>query len=107
MSDLNKALEDIQLVIDQVLPEMESEALIRVKRFLKDQRVTGVVDIKLVSAIEPHYMTLFPHMDSLQSCVDMVISQLPLNNKNAAVGALLTYHNTLLKVLENEKDKKH
>lgn len=100
MSDLNKALEDIQLVIDQGLPEMESEALIRVKRFLKDQIVTGTVDTKVVGAIEPHYMTLFPHMDSLQSCVDMVASQLPINNKNAVVGALLTYHNTLIKQLE-------
>ena len=50
--------------------------------------------------IEPKHMALFPTMDTLQSCVELGISQLPLTDKNAVVGLLMTYHNTLIKQLE-------
>lgn len=50
--------------------------------------------------IEPKHMALFPTMETLQSCVDLGISQLPITDKNAVVGLLMIYHNTLIKQLE-------
>lgn len=105
MSDLNKALEDIKFLIDvgviDGVPVTQLEAMRNVRAYLLSKEAPIVTSYGKIT-IEPHYMTLFPHMDSLQSCVDMVISQLPLNNKNAAVGALMTYHNTLIKQLESK-----
>lgn len=103
MSDLNKALEDIKFLIDvgviDGVPVTHLEAMRNVRTYLLNKEAPIVTSYGKIT-IEPHYMSLFPHMDSLQSCMDMIVSQLPLNNKNAAVGAVLTYHNTLVKQLE-------
>lgn len=48
------------------------------------------------SALRAAPMGLFPTMASLQSVVDMAISQLPINTPNAVNALLMTYHNTLL-----------
>lgn len=103
MDDLNTALEDIKMLIG--LGKLDGVSVYKMQvmgsicDYLQSQVALRVLAGDNIS-IEPHYMTLFPHMDSLQSCVDMVASQLPLNNKNAVVGALMTYHNTLIKQLE-------
>lgn len=47
-------------------------------------------------------MGMFPALDSLQSVVDLGVSQLPVMSHNALVGLLMCYHNTLLKVIANE-----
>lgn len=108
MSNLDKALEDIDFLVNVGVIDGASvvhlEAMRGIRTYLRNQvtlRVLAEGDI----TIEPHYMTLFPHMDSLQSCVDMIASQLPINNKNAMVGALMTYHNSLIKQIENAKNK--
>ena len=49
----------------------------------------------------PQPMSLYPTLDSLQDVVDLAESKLPINNKNDLVGMLCTYHNTLLKVLND------
>ena len=49
-------------------------------------------------ALRPVHLGLFPTMDSLDSVVDMGISQLPINTPNQLVTVLMTYHNTLLKM---------
>lgn len=46
---------------------------------------------------------LFPTMDSLESVLDLGISQLPITNPNELVCLLMTFQNTLLKVQANEK----
>lgn len=53
-------------------------------------------------ALRPAVMGLFPTMHDLQSVVDLAHSQLPLTNSNSIVGLLMTYHNTLLSVMEQE-----
>lgn len=44
-------------------------------------------------------MTLFPVSGSLQEVVDLAESKLPITDKNEMFSLLMTYHNTLLKVL--------
>lgn len=56
-------------------------------------------------------MSLFPTMGSLQQVVDLANSQLPVTTPNAMLGLLMTYHNTLISILEQEtnlviRDKK-
>ena len=41
-------------------------------------------------------MRLFPTMQSLQSVVDLAMSQLPITTPNQINGLLMCYHNTLL-----------
>jgi len=44
-------------------------------------------------------MGLFPTLGSLQEVVDLADSKLPITDKNDMFSLLMTYHNTLLKVL--------
>jgi len=48
-------------------------------------------------------MALFPTMCSLQSVIDLGISQLPITTPNAVTGLLMTYHNTLLDQVQSCK----
>lgn len=48
-------------------------------------------------------MNLYPTLDSLQSVVDLGMSQLPIMTPNALLGLLMTFQNTLIKQLEKEK----
>jgi hypothetical protein len=50
--------------------------------------------------LRPVRMTLFPTLDSLNAVIDLGISQLPINTPNALIGLLMTYHNSLLKQVE-------
>ena len=43
-------------------------------------------------------MTLFPTFGSLQEVVDFAESKLPITDKNDLFSLLMAYHNTLLKV---------
>jgi hypothetical protein len=45
---------------------------------------------------------LFPTMESLQSVVELGHSQLPITNANQLTALLMTYHNTLLHVQQQE-----
>lgn len=53
-----------------------------------------------VSPIKLEQMPLFPSMDSLQAVVDRAYGQLPDASQNVMFGLLMVYHNTLLKLLE-------
>lgn len=55
-------------------------------------------------ALRPVHLGLFPTMDSLESVVDMGISQLPITSANQLVSVLMVYHNTLLKMQRDEKE---
>jgi hypothetical protein len=47
-------------------------------------------------------MGLYPTMTSLQSVVDLAKSQLPSIHHNAMTGLMMTYHNTMLDVMERD-----
>jgi hypothetical protein len=53
-------------------------------------------------ALRPVHLGLFPTMDSLDSVLDMALSQMPIMSPNQLVTVLMTYHNTLLKVQKEE-----
>jgi hypothetical protein len=44
-------------------------------------------------------MALFPTLGSLQEVVDFSESKLPIKDKNELFSLLMTYHNTLIKQL--------
>lgn len=54
-------------------------------------------------ALRPVHVGLFPTMDSLESVVDMGISQLPITSSNQLVGILMAYHNTMIAVQKKEQ----
>jgi hypothetical protein len=53
--------------------------------------------------VRPVPMGLFPTLNSLQSVIDLALSQLPLQTPNSIVSLLMIYHNTLLKELQDEQ----
>ena len=48
-------------------------------------------------------MGLFPTMDSLEEVLALAKSMYPQDNGNSIVGLLMTYHNTLMKVINAQK----
>ena len=52
--------------------------------------------------LSPSPMGLFPTMDSLQDVVDFAHTKVPVASSNEMTGILMTYHNTLLKVIDRE-----
>lgn len=56
---------------------------------------------------EPHLravpMGLFPTMGSLQEVVDYADSKLPITCRNELCSVLMTYHNTLLKTIQEQQ----
>lgn len=56
------------------------------------------VEADLHPGLRPVHLALFPTMDSLESVVDLGLSQMPITNANQLVSVLMTYHNTLLKI---------
>lgn len=59
------------------------------------------VDIPALRAV---HLGLYPTLDSLESVVDLGLSQLPINSPNALVSVLMTYHNTMIRL---QKESKH
>lgn len=53
--------------------------------------------------VQAHPMGLFPTMDNLESVLELGLSQLPITTPNQLVCLLMTYHNTLMKVQNDEK----
>lgn len=51
-----------------------------------------------MSEQQSNHRSLFPTMDTLESVVELGMSQLPITTPNALMSILNTYHNTLLKV---------
>ena len=52
-------------------------------------------------------MAVFPVMGSLQEVHDFADAQLPIVNKNVLCSLLMIYHNTLLKVLEDDSGNQY
>ena len=48
-------------------------------------------------------MNLFPTLGSLQEVVNLAESKVPVVSRNEMYSLLMTYHNSLLKVIEDEK----
>lgn len=48
-------------------------------------------------------MVVFPTLGSLQEVHDLADSKLPITTKNEISSLLSTYHNTLLKVIKDQK----
>ena len=47
-------------------------------------------------------MGLFPQMNTLQEVIDLGETKLPIHNKNDLVSLIMCYHNTLLKVANDQ-----
>lgn len=71
----------------------------------KPQALTPLQEKPLPVTFQPPVravpMALFPTMGSLQSVVELGMSQLPINTSNAIVSLLMVYHNTLLQEVKN------
>lgn len=65
-----------------------------------DGVVAGKEEVIVQPGLRPVRMTLFPTLDSLNAVIDLGLSQLPINTPNALIGILMTYHNSLLKQVE-------
>lgn len=52
--------------------------------------------------IKPVHMTLFPTLDSLQDVVHLAETRLPVADRNVLFSLLMSYHNTLLKVINGK-----
>jgi len=50
----------------------------------------------------PETMPIFPVLDSLQEVINLAESQLPITDKNALVAILMTFQNTLIKVIHEK-----
>ena len=53
----------------------------------------------LPTSMQPKPLPIFPTMGSLQEVYDLAEARLPLTHKNEITVLFNTYHNTLLKVL--------
>jgi hypothetical protein len=56
------------------------------------------------AGLRPVRLGLFPSLDSLDAVIDLGLSQLPITNPNQLVGLLMTYHNSLVQVIEKEQE---
>jgi len=65
-----------------------------------DGVINGNEEAVVQPGLRPVRMTLFPTLDSLNAVIDLGLSQLPINTPNQMVGLLMTYHNSLLKQIE-------
>lgn len=51
------------------------------------------------AGLRPVHLELFPVLDTLEACLDMGIAQLPITTSTQLVGILMTYHNTMIKLM--------
>lgn len=60
------------------------------------------------SELQPHIravpMALFPTAGTLREVVDLGESRLPITNQNDLFSLLMTYHNTLLKTIQEQSN---
>lgn len=69
----------------------------------KDQPAVQVFNGKVNNVpVRAHPMSLFPTLVSLESVLELGLSQLPVMTPNALVCLLMTYHNTLLATIDRE-----
>lgn len=59
--------------------------------------------MKLNPPIRAVPSSLFPTAGSLNEVIDLADSKLPITCRNELVGLFAVYHNTLLKVIEDQK----
>jgi hypothetical protein len=64
---------------------------------------TKTPDTKAEPNIKPVPMPVYPTMESLGSVIDLAYSQLPDVPQNKVMALFMTYHNTLLKKLEEQQ----
>lgn len=57
------------------------------------------------AGLRPVHMGLFPVLDTLESVIDLGISQLPIQSPNQLVVIMMIYHNSLLKSMEEAKNE--
>ena len=54
------------------------------------------------ASLRTQQMSLFPTLGSLQEVVDLAESKLPISDKNEMFSLLMSYHNTLLALIESK-----
>lgn len=50
------------------------------------------------------FVNLYPHLDNLDEAIGMARSLLPIQDDLTLIRVLMTYHNTLLRQAEREKE---
>lgn len=60
--------------------------------------------MKFLTPITPVPMTLYPTMNSLDEVVELAKSKAPGISRNDLISLLMTYHNTLLKEIQNNRE---
>lgn len=55
-----------------------------------------------IPTVRPEHMSLYPTMDTLPEAIQFIEQQAPLTTPNQIFGALMLYHNTMLKQLADE-----
>ncbi len=58
------------------------------------------------SGLRPVRLGMYPVLDNLESVVEMGNSQLPVETPNQLMAILMVYHNTMVKIMEEEKNDK-
>jgi hypothetical protein len=56
------------------------------------------------AGLRPVRLGLFPVMDTPEAVIDLGVSQLPITNPNQLVGLLMTYHNSLVNLMETKNE---
>lgn len=52
---------------------------------------------------QPAFMNLYPAMNSVEEVIALALSKIPVTHQNEMVSILMTYHNTLMKEIHNDK----
>ena len=63
--------------------------------------------LRAVEKVRAEHMSLYPTMDSCQEAIAFIEQQAPLNTPNEVFSALMLYHNTLLKQLQDSGQLKN
>lgn len=64
--------------------------------------MTDALQFGIQPPIRAVHMGVFPTLGSLQEVVDIATSKLPITNANELTSLLFTYHNTLLKLVQDK-----
>ena len=60
-----------------------------------------------MSTLKPMHMSLYPTMDSMVEVIKYIESQTPIQTPSEAFALLMTFNNTLLKVLAEGNETVH
>lgn len=106
ISPIKAALHSYHEVLDALRIEHSAEwEVICTELGLIEQLIKNKMNENKQPTLRAVPMSLYPTMGSLTEAIDWGISQLPITNPNQLHSVLMTYHNTVLKyVQDSQKD---